>query len=262
MDGLYQALSGAMALEQRLQVSANDLANLNTTGYKRTRLTTGSEYPTIQADLIHTSDPSGLDTAAPDSVPSGERIFTGISEQQIDWAQGQLRMTGSPTDLAFDGRGFFPVDVNGEELYTRAGAFELSSEGTLVMRAGDQWAPVLTEAGPVTLPSIDFSVASDGTIRDADGTTLGRLRVVDFADPQALEMRGFTLFANREDAAGITELPAEDRSVVQGGLEQANSNPITSLVEMIELQRTYQALAEAMRTIDQATDRRISSAMQ
>jgi flagellar basal-body rod protein FlgG len=251
-----------MALEQRLQVSAHDLANLNTTGHKRSRLATGSHYPTIQADLIHSSDPTSFNTDPPNAIPSGEQILTNIALQEIDWSQGQLRMTGAPTDLAFDGPGFFAVDVNGEELYTRAGAFELDSSGTLVTRAGDRWAPVLTESGPVTLPSLDFSVSSDGTIRDADGAVLGRLRAVDFGNPQALEATGSALFANRENAAGIAEIPAEDRHFVQGSLELANSNPITSLVEMIELQRTYQAIAEAMKTIDQATDRRISAAMQ
>lgn len=262
MDGLYTSLSGAMTLEQRLQAVTHDLANLNTPGHKRTRLVAAADYPTILAGLIHQSDPRGLDTEAPSAVPLGDQIYTRIAEAQIDFSQGGLRATGLATDLALDGPGFFVVDVDGRELFTRAGNFELNALGQIVLRAGDRWAPVLSEAGvPITAASADFDVLSDGTVQDRAGNVLGTLRVVDFADPQRLERVGFTLFADPSGQAGLRQVPAGERRVRQGMLELSNADPVQSLVAMIEIERTYQAVAKAMSTLDEATGRRIGVAM-
>jgi flagellar basal body rod protein FlgG len=246
MEGIYHSLSGAITLEQRLQIVANDLANLNTTGHKRTRIASGSTYPN-PGEVADTSE----------TVPFGDQIFSQIITQQIDFSQGQLRMTGNPTDAALEGSGFFSVEVDGETFYTRAGQLELDGTGRLVTRVEDRWAPVLGSSGqPLTVGSSEIRISESGEIETADGAAVGTLGVVDFANPQRLVRMGSTLYTNPADAAGvIDERPAATR-VRQGALEMSNADPISCLVEMIEIQRAHQAVANAMTTADEASSRR------
>jgi flagellar basal-body rod protein FlgF len=262
MDGLYTGLSGAMVLEQRLDIVAHDLANLNTPGHKRTQLVADSEYPVILASLIHMSDPVEFSTTDPSGVPYGDQILASVAETRIDFSQGMLRQTGSPTDLAIDGPGFFVVNVDGEQMYSRAGAFELDADGQLVARVGDRLIPVQGDGGPIVPGSMDFSVSRDGSVLDAQGNPLGTMRLVDFADPQRLERAGFTLFRDASGEAGLREVPPAERTIRQGMIEMSNADPVSSLVAMIEIQRAHQAVSKAMQTADETTSRRISEVMQ
>jgi flagellar basal-body rod protein FlgG len=262
MEGLYISLSGALVEEQRLQIIANDLANLNTPGHKRQRLSIVSEYPLIQAATIQSSDPDGLATEPVSTAPMGDQIFARVDRSEIDFSQGALRTTGLSTDLALEGSGFFVVDVNGEDHITRAGAFTLDTTGTLVMRVGDEMAPVLGDAGPIVVDSPDFQVFADGSVQSRDGSTIATLRVVDFDDPQLLARRGNSLFSDTEGQAGIFDVPPAERTVRQGSLELSNADAVPSLVAMIEIQRAFQAMTKAMATIDEAFSRRLDAVTQ
>lgn len=261
MDGLYSSLSGAMNLETRLRVVAHDLANINTPGHKRTRMTEASEYPVVLSDLIHRSDPREFDTAAPEAASEGDLIYNRPLSSAVDFSQGALRLTGAATDFALDGPGFFAVEVDGVERYTRAGAFELDARGQLSMRVDGRFVPVLGDTGPVTVTSAQFTVGSDGTVHGADGAVVGRLRTVQADQPQRLERIGSTLFADAAGQAGVRPSLQGETLIRQGALEQSNGDPVSSLVEMIEIQRAYQAVSKAMTTADEATGRRITTSL-
>jgi flagellar basal-body rod protein FlgF len=251
MDGIYHSLSGAITLEQRLQIVANDLANLNTAGHKRTRIATGSTLPN-----------AGEAAATSETEQFGDEIFSQVVTQQIDFSQGQLRMTGSPTDIALEGSGFLSVDVDGEIFYTRAGQFELDQTGRLVTRVEDGWGQVLGSSGqPLTVGSHEIRISESGEITGEDGAIVGTLGVVDFREPQLLVRMGSTLYSNPEDTAGLSDGRPEATRVRQGALEMSNADPISCLVEMIEIQRTHQAIAKAMSTVDEATSRRTGLTM-
>ncbi|MBN1477954.1 flagellar basal-body rod protein FlgF [Candidatus Sumerlaeota bacterium] len=251
MDGIYHSLSGAITLEQRLQIVANDLANLNTAGHKRTRIAAGSTYPN-----------GGEVAATSETEQFGDEIFSQVVTQQIDFSQGQLRMTGSPTDIALEGSGFLTVDVDGETFYTRAGQFELDAAGRLVTRVEERWAPVLGSGGqPLTVGSQEIRISESGEITAEDGSVAGTLGVVDFANPQLLVRAGSALYRNPTDAAGLIDGRSDATRVRQGALEMSNADPISCLVEMIEIQRAHQAIAKAMMTVDEATSRRTSLTM-
>jgi flagellar basal-body rod protein FlgF len=259
MGSLYTGLSGAMVLEQRLQAISNDLANLNTPAHKRQRLAVASDFPAFNPFIIQASDPDGLEIAPP-AASQGDMIMAHIDRAEIDFSQGALRTTGQTTDLALEGPGFFVVQVDGEEMYTRAGAFELDTAGALVARVNGETAPVLGESGPINIGTLRFEVFTDGTVQTSDGAVLGTVRVVDFDDPQQLERAGNSLYRNADGTAGLTEVATNERAVKQGALELSNADPIRSLVAMIEVQRAYEAVAKAMSTIDETTGRRISLA--
>lgn len=260
MDHLSTILSGAMAQEQRMQNLAHDLANVNTPGHKQQRLLVHSAYPEIQVEVIQRSDPSSLLIPPPSDEIYGDRILAQVTDSEIDFSQGSLRTTGITTDIGIDGPGFFAVESDGEEFYTRAGAFELDSEGRLVTRVSNGWAPVLGENGPIQLSSANFDVLRDGTVQQ-DGQEIARLRVVNFADPQALTRVGFTIYRNAGNVAALQDINPEQTTIRQGTLEMSNAEPISSLVQMIEIQRAHQAMAKAMTTIDEMLGQRIDAAM-
>jgi len=260
MEGLFTGLSGAMNLERRLQIATHDLANLNTPGHKRTRLAEQSEFPRVDEGLIHRSDPRGLDTARPEIAGAGVQIFNQEPSALIDFSQGQLRVTGHPLNLALEGEGFFVVEVEGAEMYTRNGAFELDANGVLSMRVGAERWPVLGEGGPLTLDDSDVRITQDGTVTSQEGTELGRIRVATFSEPQRLERIGFSLWNDPGGSAQIAGANPTDVTVHQHSLEMSNTNPVLGLVEMIEIQRANQAIAKVMSSIEEAVGRRISEA--
>ncbi len=257
MEGLSASLN---SLEQRLDLVANDLANVNTPGHKRTRAITEAVYPSVQADFTFDSVPVEFASNTPVSSLR-DQVSTRLAETRTDFTQGQLRQTNAATDMALDGAGFFVVDVNGEEQYTRAGQFELDADGMLVMHAGANLAPVQGTGGPISIGDPNFTVSRDGTVSDSGGNALGTLRVVDFETPERLEHSGSTLFRDAQSLAGLTEMTPEERNVRQGMLELSNADPMQSLVDMIEIQRAHQAVAKAMQSVDEATGKRISLVM-
>ncbi len=245
-DGIYSALSGAIAQQRSLDVVANNVANANTTGYRGDRVA-------FQEALVR----SGAGGVAPDCLR-----FVGISQVRADTAQGALRQTGNPLDVALQGDGFFAVDTPNGERYTRAGAFVSDQTGMLQTMdghavlarqvEGEREARIRFPAG-----TREVVIATDGTV-SADGAPVGRIRVVRFEQPNQLAKQGATLFV-----AGQAPPIADDQTqVVQGHLEGANVNAVAGLNELITVSRSFesfQRVIQAFRELDARTAREVAS---
>lgn len=230
MDNAGYIILSRMAAQLRATaVIAHNLANADTPGFHASR-------PVFAEHLA----------AARATLPAGARHlhFTWDRATWRDTDPGPLRQTGNPLDVAIAGEGYFAVETPRGERYTRAGRFTLSADGTIVDMGGH---PVLSDAGrPIRLApgEGEITIAADGTISGRNGE-IGRLRVVRFADPQALQAEGERLFAA---PPGVDPEPLDRPRLVQGVLEGANVNPVLEMVRMTEELRQFQfavRLAEA-----------------
>lgn len=219
-------LSRATALNRQMNVVANNVANMNTTGYKSENL--------LFEEYI---DSKG----SAEAFKTGDRDLSFVLDDRTvgNFASGTLETTGSQFDVAIKGEGFFAVQTPAGERYTRAGSFTLDPTGQLTTHDGHA---VLGEGGPILLDASDtqITITSNGTISGANGE-IGRLRVVTFADQQQLNRVGSTLFSG--DGAQAADNP----QVVQFTLESANVDAISQISQMIEVQRAYDELSNIMR---------------
>jgi flagellar basal-body rod protein FlgF len=228
-------LSRQIALRRELDVIANNLANLGTTGFK-------TESVLFEQ---HLSDAARTDHF---TVPQDRPVrFVLDRETRTDLSQGAFTQTGSRLDVAIDGEGFFAIDTPQGERYTRAGGFALSPTGELITPAGH---PVLGTAGPIVLDPNDteITIARDGTISTREGER-GRLRLVRFENPSQMIKQGDNLFAVNDDVA---PLPVEPRTtVLQGSIEKSNVHSVLEIGRMIEVTRAYTSLASLMSRTDE-----------
>ena len=231
---MYKALSGAIVQMRRLDIVSQDLANVNTAGYKGERLA----FREILAE------PSRR----------GERMggLAVVNEQRTDLSMGALQYTGNPFDLAIEGEGFFAIQTPQGVRYTRQGTFTRSSDGTVVTPLGS---PLLGEGGPIRIEGKKMDVTPEGAVL-SDGAEVDKLQIVRFANPRRLTREGNSLFRAPEEEAQAD--PAS--RVLQGNSEQANVNPIAAMVTMITVQRQFEAYERAMKTMDDVTERLISEA--
>jgi flagellar basal-body rod protein FlgF len=215
-------LSRQMALQRQMDVVANNIANLNTTGFKAEQLLFEEYLMPVARDR---------DFAFADQRLSFTDDWTTIH----DMTAGAVTETGNPLDVALDGEGFLSVQTPQGERYTKAGSMAIDSTGTLVDLTGN---PVLSELGPVhfTPTETDISITADGTIASSEGIR-GKLKIVEFADPQAATREGNSLWAG-----GNPQLATPTR-VVQGALEKSNVSGIAGMTEMIRVQRAYESAA-------------------
>jgi flagellar basal-body rod protein FlgF len=215
-------LSRQMALQRQMDVVANNIANLNTSGFKAEKLLFEEYMMPVARDR--------------DFAFSDQRLsFTQDWATIHDMSVGTLTSTGNPLDVALEGEGFLVVETAQGERYTKSGALAINANGTLVDMSGN---PVLSEQGQVqfTPTESEISIGADGTISTSEGTK-GRLRVVEFADPQAATRDGNNLWSG-----GDPQLATETR-VVQGAIEKSNVSGVAEMTQMIRIQRAYQSAA-------------------
>jgi len=219
------SLSKQMALQRQMDVVANNLANINTTGFKAENILF-EEYKSPTA--------RDRDFAFKDQILSYTQDWATVR----DMTQGAFQQTGNPFDLALSGDGYFVVQTPAGERYTKSGSFQIASDGTLVDLSGN---PVLTQSGPIkfTGPVDDVTINADGSIATSQGSR-GRLRVVEFNDPQALEHAGGNLFTG----TGANE--AANTRVIQGVVEKSNVAGVTEMADMIRVSRAYESLSNLM----------------
>lgn len=229
---MYKALSGAVVEMRRLETASQDLANINTAGYKGQRLA----FSEVLAKR-----------SAPDDRPGG---FVAVSGQRTNLNQGALEGNGNPLHLALEGDGYFVVQTARGERYTRNGNFTLRADGTMITPGGD---PVLGDGGPIQLSGATMVVAADGTV-SSDNNLIGQLRIVRFKDAAKAEKEGANLF--RSDRANITD--AGDARVAQGHLEQSNVGAVDSMVALISINRQFESYQRAMKLLDSVTEKMLS----
>jgi flagellar basal-body rod protein FlgF len=223
------SLSRQLSLQRQMDVVANNLANINTTGFKGEDLLFEDYVMPVAAD--------------DDFMPVDRDLhYTWDWSTVHDMANGSIEQTGNPLDVALSGNGFLVVETPQGERYTRAGSLQIASDGTLVDLDGN---PVLSDQGPIRFEptETDINIASNGSISTSEGAK-GALRLVEFADPRMLAKAGNNLYTGDGGA------PAIGTRVVQGSIERSNVSGVTQLTEMIRIQRAYQSLASLMQKQD------------
>ncbi|MDH7554230.1 MAG: flagellar basal-body rod protein FlgF [Spirochaetota bacterium] len=271
--GLYTGASGMIAQEARLDAIANNLANVDKTAYKKD-LTLFKAFPDMIIRRLN-DDGLGITPAGSyDTMPFVGKLGTGVEVNEVYtlYDQGSLMRTENPFDVALDGKGFFAVMTERGERYTRNGAFTLNKDGILVTHNG---LPVLGENGIIKLQKNNFMINERGEIlvnaalslepTDLVGMTqnnweqpvvIDKLKIVDFENIRELKKEGESLYRDTEYSGPA--LPAEEYKVVQGFLEKSNVNAVREMVDMIEVQRSYEANQKAMLTHDQELGRLIN----
>jgi len=236
--GLYTATSGGLLESRKLEVVANNLANLNTVGFKASKVVARQqEFGDTLASTI--SDISKRAQADQNHTPGVVDV-----EVRTDFTPGPIHQTENPLDVALvDQDKFFVVQVDGQERYTRAGNFTLNSEGTLSTADGK---PVLGEGGPITVTGGPGKITSNGSVV-VNGLKAGALRVVSISDLSQLEQEGGTKF-KLKPGAQATQVPAQ---VVPGSVEMPNINVVQSMVEMISTQRAFEGYTKTAQTIQE-----------
>ncbi len=251
MEALWVAKTGLDAQQTRMTVVSNNLANVNTNGFKRGRA--------IFEDLLYQNvSQVGGATSQDTEQPTGLNLGTGVRvvATEKSFTQGTTVNTGNPLDMMISGRGFFQVLLpDGTQAYTRDGSFKIDSEGRLVTASGYEVQPALTIPNGVT----SITIATDGLIQatltgQVDPVTLGQMQIADFINPAGLQPRGQNLLVETA-ASGTPQLgnPAlEGRGeIVQGAVEGSNVNVVEELVGMIETQRAYEMASKAIATSEQ-----------
>ena len=233
-SGIYIPLSGAVAQQTALDVTANNVANASTAGFRAERVSFGTVLGRA----------SGKDSA-----------FVQVGGTKPDFSKGSLRETGNPLDLALAGDGFFAVDTPRGPRYTRAGDFRLDADGKLVN--SDGLAARARGGGQLTVPreATDVVVGADGTIT-ADGAEIGALELARFA-PGILQREGANLFVA---PAGAMTTAGQMPEVVAGAVEQANFSVVRGVVDLVKISRAYEALhrmIESYKQIDERTAREV-----
>ena len=248
---LYIAKTGLDAQQTQLDVVSNNLANVGTTGFKRSRA--------VFEDLMYQNMRQvGGQTSDQTRLPSGLQLGTGVHVVATErlHSQGNLTKTDNPKDVAINGGGFFQVQMpDGTTSYTRDGSFQTNAEGQLVTASGFQVQPQITIPANAT----SMTIARDGTVTvtqaGATATTqVGQLQLATFLNPTGLQSMGENLYSET-DASGApnTVTPGVEGAgmLTQGYVEASNVNVVEELVNMITTQRAYEINSKAVQTSDQ-----------
>jgi flagellar basal-body rod protein FlgG len=232
---LYEVASKALVQEMRLEVLANNMANINTVGFKEDRIFQIADSLAPLDSQTGTVLVGGQVEIAPASLPVA--TFTNFSP-------GTLKPTGNALDFALEGNGFFCIETASGTQYTRKGNFGLDPSGVLVTQDG---LPVLGMGGQITIEGSEVTVDRQGDIY-VDGNRVDTLKVVDFPQPYPLVKTVDTLFA--PDNSAVPETVAENPGVAQGFVEMANLDVVKMMTEMIEVLRGYEAYQKVIQSIN------------
>jgi flagellar basal-body rod protein FlgG len=248
---LSNAAGGMKAQETNIDVLSNNLANVNTTGYKRSR----AEF----ADLFY-EQRRKAGSPSPDGAPLPTGMEVGYGVRAVatykDFSGGELRETGNPLDLAIQGRGFFQVvQPDGTVAYTRSGIFRPNAEGQLVSVDGYQVEPAISIPEDATSVAVSETGVVSATLgADAEMVEIGQLQVADFANPAGLTSLGQSLYAE-SPASGRPQLvtPGEEGSgtVLGGFVESSNVAVVSEMIDLITAQRAYDINSKVIQAADE-----------
>jgi flagellar basal body rod protein FlgG len=233
--GIISAMSGSLAAQTRLDALANNLANANTAGFKAERVLQRAER-------------------AGEIAPPLTAVPTPITREHVetDFSQGPITTSGNPLDVALAGDGFLVVKTERGERFTRGGSLSIDSAGYLATGDGSR---VQGSSGDISIPGSPVVIAADGSVR-AGEQQVGRLRVVNVADPTQLVRESGTRFAAGNQVP--TDAAPGSVRVLQGATEGANLAPVEGLVALIETVRGFETYMRAAERLDQVTAKAIS----
>ncbi len=245
-SAMFTAVTGTTAQQVRIDVIANNLANLGTNGFKRMRPQFEDLlYETVRSPVGENDSPTGLQFGRGTRVVGTEHIHTA----------GALRQTDQPLDIAVEGDGFFEITrLNGDPAYTRNGSFKINTNGNLVTSGGLLLNP------PITIPStsLTITISQDGLVNvvqpgSSTPTQVGQFQLARFANSAGLEAIGHNLFTETESSgAPSTGVPGQTAfgTISQGALEESNVNVAEELVELILAQRAFEANTRVISSVD------------
>lgn len=252
---LWISKTGLDAQQTQMDVIANNLANINTTGFKRSRA--------VFEDLLYQNlRQPGAQSSQQTQVPSGLQVGTGVRPVAAEriHTQGNLQQTGNRLDLAIQGNGFFQVLLpDGSTAYTRDGSFQTDSQGQLVTSSGYVVQPALT----IPANAISVTVGLDGVVTitqpgNSAPVQIGSMQLATFINPAGLESMGQNLYLETASSGTpSTNVPGSNGTgtLSQGYIETSNVNVVEELVNMIQAQRSYEINSKAISTSDQMLQR-------
>lgn len=277
--GIYTGASGMVAQMHRMDALANNLANVDVTGYKRDT-SVQKAFPELLIRRLNDNGVYKFPFGSSEIGPIAGRMGTGVefNELYTVFDQGALKETGNPFDLALEGKGFFSVQTAHGERYTRNGTFVLGREGMLLTKDGS---PVMGENGAIQIKKNNFVIDSQGRVFqngtfDGDPQRLvsieenewenmeliDTIKLVDFPRDRYLKKQGASYWNSTEESGNAVSLQDLTRpKIYQGFLENANVNPVTEMVRMIEVNRAYEANQKAIQSQDTLTGRLINDAI-
>lgn len=248
--GWYIGASGMNAQQNRLDAIANNLANVDTTGFKRdipvSKAFSDLIIRRVDADGVYKTSDGSYDVA-----PIVGSLGLGVETNELytDFDQGSFKSTDTSTDMALGGEGFFVVQTPDGERFTRNGNFLLGKEGILLTKDGY---PVMGENGPIAVESDKFFVNQDGMIIDRENDVyIDRLKIVRFENERYLKKQGESLWDTNLIAGSPYVAEGDERPrVLQGFTETSNVNVVNEMVQMIEVNRAYEANQKSIQTED------------
>jgi flagellar basal-body rod protein FlgG len=242
---IYPILSGALAQERQMQIFANNMANVNTAGFKQDDQAFKSVMAHVQVATPVLAHSVGFGQQI-DVRPAGpaERVFVAPHAVRTSFEAGRIRITGNPLDTAIQGSGFFEVKTPQGVRYTRSGMFSLDSQRRLVTNLGY---PVMGTKGEIKVPPGTIQVNTQGAIH-VDGQPVATLKVMDFPVDHMPQKYFEGLFAS--DSAQ----PAKNPQVQGGHIEESNVNSIGEMVKMIQGMRNYESTQKLIQTLDHMAD--------
>ncbi|RJF98671.1 flagellar basal-body rod protein FlgG [Noviherbaspirillum saxi] len=252
---LWISKTGLDAQQTQMDVISNNLANVNTAGFKRSRA--------VFEDLLYqTIRQPGAQSSQQTQLPSGLQLGTGVRPVATEriFTQGNLQQTGNDKDVAIQGEGFFQVLMpDGTTAYTRDGSFQVDNQGQIVTSSGFVVQPAIT----VPANAQSLTVARDGTVSVTQpgtvaATQIGTLQLVTFVNPAGLEAKGENLYVETAASGNPnTNTPGTNGAglLLQRYVETSNVNVVEELVNMIQTQRAYEINSKAITTSDQMLQR-------
>lgn len=277
--GIYTGASGMVANQHRLDAISNNMANVDVTGYKRDQ----AAFKAFPELMLRRTNDNGMRTipwGVVDKAPVVGKLGTGVELNEIYtvFEQGSLKETGNSFDIALEGDGFFAVMTPEGERYTRNGSFLIGPEGMLVTKQGY---PVLGENGPINVKKHNIMIDQDGKIfhnklladdpnrlvgetenQWEESELLDTLKLVSFKRTRFLQKKGESLWMDTEFSGKAQvmgkELDAPRPKVYSGFLEGSNVNPVTEMVQMIEVNRAYEANQKVIQSEDQSLGKLIN----
>ena len=252
VKGLYTAYTGMTNEQKRLDVLANNLANANTTGYKKEGLVAQSFDDMLAIKIKDTSEPG--------NIPKGIGYISlgvKVGETYTDWSQGSMQITDKETDLALSGSGFFQIEFTNKRgqtsiMYTRDGAFTVNMAGEIVTSDGDYLLNANGQHVRIN-PDLEFTVNEQGQVYQ-NNQVVDTIGLVDFENYDYLEKYGENLYRTIDGATQI----AADATVQQGCLESSNINVVDEMVHMIQIARAYEAGQKVIQTNDSTLDKAVN----
>ncbi len=271
---IFTGASGMMVTMEELNTVANNLANVNTDGYKKETTVTKS-FPEM---LIRRENDDGqvrFPLGSYDLAPVVGKLGTGVefNESYIRFEQGSLMETSNDFDLALDGEGFFTVMTDEGERYTRNGNFKIDNEGYLTDIHGNK---LMGENGNILLERNNFQIDKDGNVYenldykpgdfvDKTGnewknmTKIDRLKIVDFPERRYLQKDGYTMYKESDFSGKAAIIDGNSRPQVhQGFIEKSNVDPVVEMTRMIEINRLYEANQKVIQTADETLSRAVN----